>query len=73
MLSYLQIPKKHCGPQKTPSWVTCGPQAACLRPLLYAMWNLRTCEVSDFVWVFRPYQMFFSIKCLIFRYQAQSK
>jgi len=24
--NYLKIPKKHCGPQKTPSWAKCGPR-----------------------------------------------
>jgi len=25
-VNYLKIPKKHCGPQKTPSWTTFGPR-----------------------------------------------
>jgi len=33
-VSYLKIPKKYRGPQKRPSRATCGPRAACLRPLL---------------------------------------
>jgi len=32
--NYFKIPEKYCGPHKMPSWATCGPRAACLRPLV---------------------------------------
>jgi len=25
-VNYLKLPKKHRGPQETPSWATCGPR-----------------------------------------------
>jgi len=36
-LKCFKIPEKHRGPHKTPSRSTCGPRAACLRPLLYTI------------------------------------
>jgi len=33
-VNYVKMSKKHRGPHKTPSRATCGPPAACLRPLL---------------------------------------
>jgi len=38
-VNYLKFPKKHRGPHKRASRATCGPRAACLRPLLQSLKN----------------------------------